>query len=141
MSKPLSILEIAAIRILVPPLAGLLFYGAWAYWVNMDFGSSAAWRAAATQGGYSFAITLILALVVEWLFQQLSSLPKHHWWVILIACLLLYITSWSVNAWSGTPNILLTILPGATVSTIYTVIYVMGLVKINKANKTHSVDQ
>ena len=53
-------------------------------------------------------------------------------WVGLVACLILYSTSWGVNAFTGTPNILLTILPGAVVSTIYTVIYIIALNKVKQ---------
>ena len=131
------ILQSAALRILVPPLAGLLFYGGWAFWVNAEFGQSVAFKAAVTQGGYSFTITLLLALMIEWLFASFKVLPGRQWWVGAIACSLLYLTSWGVNVITGTPNILLTILPGATVSTVYTVIYVLTLKKIeNKDKKT-----
>ena len=125
-----AVLKSAALRLLVPPFIGLLFYGGWAYWVNMEHGSVAAFKAACTQGGYSFAITLVLALLVEWLYKSLQPLPFRSLWVGIIACVLLYSTSWSINALTGTPNILLTILPGAAMSTLYTVIYIMALNKI-----------
>lgn len=127
------ILQNAAVRILVPPLMGLLFYGTWAFWVNSEFGYAAAFRAAATQGAYSFTITLLLALVVEWLFVLFKSMPWRQCWVGIIACLLLYSTSWGVNALTGTPNILWTILPGAAVSTVYTVFYIITLSKLEKS--------
>ncbi|MGH1440166.1 MAG: hypothetical protein ACRBBR_08665 [Cellvibrionaceae bacterium] len=134
------ILQNAAVRILVPPLMGLLFYGSWAFWVNSEFGQTAAFRAAATQGSYSFAITLLLALVVEWLFVLFKLLPWRQFWVGLIACLLLYSTSWGVNALTGTPNILWTILPGAAVSTVYTVLYIITLSKLEKSASTQQAE-
>jgi len=127
------ILQNAAVRILVPPLMGLLFYGTWAFWVNSEFGHAAAFRAAATQGAYSFTITLLLALVVEWLFVLFKSMPWRQCWVGIIACLSLYSTSWGVNALTGTPNILWTILPGAAVSSVYTVFYIITLSKLEKS--------
>lgn len=117
----------AFLRILVPPLSGLLFYGAWAYWVNMDYGQAVGLKAAATQGGYSFIITLVLALFIEWLYRLLKAVPRFQYWVAALACLLLYATSWGLNFLMGTPNIFLTILPGAIISTIYTVFYVASL--------------
>jgi len=130
----LSILENAYIRILVPPISGLLFYGAWAFWVNFDHGQVPAIKAALTQGGYSFTVTLSLALIVEWLFAHCKHWPFHLSFIAIIACSFLYITSWGVNYISGTPNILLTILPGATVSTVYTIVYIIGLNKLDKHN-------
>ena len=126
-----TVFKHAAFRILVPPFMGLLFYGSWAYWVNTDHGTGVAFKAACTQGAYSFIITLVLALVVESLFKLFHSRPLRNIWVGAVACLVLYSTSWGVNALTGTPNILLTILPGAAVSTIYTVIYIMALNKLN----------
>ncbi len=125
-----KVLQNAAIRILVPPIMGLLFYGSWAFWVNSDHGQMTAFRAAFTQGGYSFTITLVLALLIEWLFKLLKPLTFRFFWVGLVSCSLLYVTSWGVNALNGTPNILLTILPGATVSTIYTIGYIATLKKL-----------
>ncbi|MGH1485371.1 MAG: hypothetical protein ACRBCI_04070 [Cellvibrionaceae bacterium] len=125
-----AILKNAAIRILLPPFAGLFFYGSWAFWVNYEHGQMAAFKAACTQGGYSFTITLLLALAIEWLFKVLQSLRFHSLWVAVIACSLLYSSSWGVNALTGTPNIFLTILPGALVSTIYTIIYIVTLNKL-----------
>lgn len=134
------ILQNAAVRILVPPLMGLLFYGSWAFWVNSEFGQAAAFRAAATQGSYSFVITLLLALVIEWLFVLFKLLPWRQFWVGLLACLLLYASSWGVNALTGTPNILWTILPGAAVSTVYTVLYILTLSKLEKSALTQQAD-
>ncbi len=89
-------------------------------------------KAALTQGGYSFTITLSLALMVEWLFVRCKHWPFHLVLIGTIACSFLYLTSWGVNYIAGTPNILLTILPGAAVSTIYTIIYIVGLNKLDK---------
>jgi hypothetical protein len=125
-----SLMNNAVIRMLVPSFAGLVFYGAWAYWINSDHGQLAALKAAGTQGSYSFVITLSLALTIEWLFQLMKPLRYRSWWVGSIACLSLYATSWGVNVLSDTPNILLTILPGAAVSTLYTAMYIMTLSKI-----------
>ncbi len=125
-----KVLQNAAIRILVPPMMGLLFYGSWAFWVNSDHGQMAAFKAACTQGGYSFTITLVLALLIEWLFKILKPVKFRFFWVGIVSCSLLYATSWGVNALTGTPNILLTILPGATVSTVYTIVYIATLKKL-----------
>ncbi|MEO0444119.1 MAG: hypothetical protein AAFZ92_10340 [Pseudomonadota bacterium] len=97
----------------------------------MDHGPMAGFKAACTQGLYSFTITLVLALVVEFLFKAFASLPLGNIWVGLVACSILYSSSWGLNALAGTPNILLTILPGAAASTVYTVMYIITLNKLN----------
>ena len=113
------------LRIIIPPFIGLIFYGGWAYWVNRDYGQMIALKAAITQGGYSFTITLVSTVIVEWLFKVLYWLPYHSFGVGLIACVLLYITSWSINAVAGTPDILLTILPGTTIGTLFIILYII----------------
>lgn len=100
----------------------------------MNHGADMALRAALTQGSYSFVITLILTGLMEWLFSCLSDWPKHRrfYGSTIPVCLLLYFSSYSVNYLAGTPNILLTILPGAILSTLYAFSYIGALAKIEK---------
>ena len=136
MDFKLSIFEHTFVRLLVPPFIGFLFYGGWAFWVNYEAGQTLALKAAFTQGAYSFTITLVLALLIEWLFSRFKKWPFHLFFIGLITCSFLYVTSWSLNYFAGTPNILLTILPGAAVSTVYTIIYILGLSKLAKYKKS-----
>lgn len=121
------------LRMWVPPISGFLFYGTWAMLINspwlMSNGSlESAAKAALTQGSYSFVITLALALMVEWLFVRLHAIPGRAVWVFFIAVALLAVTSSGLNILAGTPNVLLTILPGLLVSAVYTGIYILALV-------------
>jgi hypothetical protein len=118
------------IRLWVPPLAGFLFYGAWAGFINAAHGWENAITAGLTQGSYSFSITLVLAIVVEWLFVRLAGTPLRSFWVFLAGFLLLSSTSVSANLLTGTPEIVWTVLPGLTVSLVYTVIYIIALNKL-----------
>jgi len=136
MDLKLSIFEHTFVRLLAPPFIGFLFYGGWAFWVNYGAGQTLAFKAAFTQGGYSFIITLVLALLIEWLFSRFKKWPFHLFFIGLITCSFLYVTSWSLNYLAGTPNILLTILPGAAVSTVYTIIYILGLNKLARYKKS-----
>ncbi|MFT6791432.1 MAG: hypothetical protein ACJA04_000634 [Cellvibrionaceae bacterium] len=122
------------LRILMPAVAGFLFYGGWAYLVNMEFGSMAGTRAGLTQGSYSFVVTIALSALLEWLYEHLHAKPFGHWWAGAIVCLLLYTTSWGVNKFSGTANIFWTILPGAIISTVYVAFYSAILVKNKPAS-------
>jgi hypothetical protein len=128
--------EFTFVRLLAPPFIGFLFYGGWAFWVNFGAGQTLAVKAAVTQGGYSFTITLFLALLIEWLFLRFKKRSFRLFFISLITCSFLYVTSWSLNYFAGTPNILLTILPGAAVSTVYTVSYILGLNKLAKYKKS-----
>jgi hypothetical protein len=129
--------EHALVRLLMPALIGFIFYGGWAFWANSEYGLTMAFKAAFIQGSYSFTITLVLALKIEWLFLRFKSWPAHLYLIGLISCSFLYLSSWSINYYAGTPNILLTILPGAAVSTVYTIIYIIGLNKLEKIKNNH----
>lgn len=119
------------VRILVPPVAGFLFYGAWALWVNSPYGWEHSVIAGLTQGSYSFTITLVLAIVIELLFVRLTGVPLRSVWVFLIGAVLLVCTSVGINVLTGTPEILWTVLPGLVISLIYTVIYIVALNKLD----------
>lgn len=125
-----SIIRNQHLRVLLPPIAGLLFYGGWAFIINYSHGFEKAINAALTQGGYSFVITLMLALIVEWLFVRLSHFSWRNTMVFIIAMFLLAITSFTLNRLTGTPEILLTILPGLIVSGVYTLLYIFALLKV-----------
>lgn len=118
-------------RVLISALLALLAYGAWAYWVNRDHGETMASRAAMTQGGYSFLLTLCLTLMIEWLFGMTRHWRYQQWLLSIFTCLCLYASSYTVNAWAGTPEIFATILPSALMSTLYTVSYIYSLKKLS----------
>lgn len=117
----------SAVRMAVSALFALLAYGAWAYWVNRGHGHQPAILAALTQGGYSLLLTLILSLVIEYLFRCLRALPLGSYLLGLVTCLVLYTVSWAVNYWAGTPEIVMTLLPGAIIGTVYTWTYIATL--------------
>jgi hypothetical protein len=122
------------LRLWIPPIAGFLFYGAWAFFINFSHEWDSAITAAFTQGGYSFTITFVLALVIEFLFQQLSHTSItalwRNLWVFIAGFSLLLFTSVGINLLTGTPEIVWTVLPGLTVSAVYTVIYILTLNKV-----------
>lgn len=139
------------VRVWVPPIAGFLFYGGWALLANSGLlsellpegtlvnaagnaegGHEAALIAGLTQGSYSFTVTLLLALIVEGLFQRLSGWPLRSVWVFCVAFVVLVSTSAGVNIMVGTPNVALTILPGLVVSSLYTVVYILALRRIHR---------
>ena len=118
------------LRGLLAAAAGFTVYGGWAYYINHSHGSSAALKALFTQGSYSFTLTLIMAFIMEWLFQLSSKPVTRFCLTFFITSLFLYSTSWGINFWAGTPEILLTILPGAIIGTLYTLSYTLTLFKL-----------
>ena len=130
-----SYIQNPRIRMFVPPISGFVFYGAWAMFINASHGSEHAIKAGLTQGGYSFCITLILALLVEGLFVRLANIRFKNLWVFLAAAILLSTTSVGLNWLAGTPEILWTVLPGLIVSLVYTVVYIFTLHALAASNK------
>jgi len=120
------------LRGLLAAAAGFIVYGGWAYYINFSHGSNAALKALFTQGGYSFTLTLITAFIMEWLFQLSNKPVTRFCLTFFITSLMLYSTSWSINAWAGTPEILWTILPGAIIGTLYTLSYTLTLFKLQR---------
>lgn len=121
-------------RSLLSGLAGFVFYGAWAFWVNQQHGIMIAGKAACVQGSYSFALTFFMTSLIEIFFRFFSNLLKSYrlviWATVLLTCCLVFSTSWWVNVLAKTPEILETVILGYVVGGVYTVIYVYSLANV-----------
>ena len=104
-------------------LAGFAVYGAWAYYANSDHGTMVAMRSGLVQGGYSLLLTFVMTLVTEFMFARLGSL----WLTSATVSVILFLSAYTIHMLVGTPEILMTILPGYVIGTIYTIVYVVGL--------------
>ena len=71
--------------------------------------------------------------VTEWLFSKLAEMLMGAVATTGIVCLVLFASSYGINALVGTPEILMTILPGFIFGSIYTSVYVWGLQRGKKA--------
>ena len=116
-------------RCLLSAIAGFFFYGGWAYFVNFDYGLGIASKAFVTQGIISFCITLVLTQFMEYFFNLFSSVSLAFWTTSIITSSLVVLTSSIINVIVGTPEVLITILPGAILSAIYTFSYSRFLYK------------
>jgi len=136
-SRPLSRLRVQdqllhsqQFRTTISALAAFIAYGLWAFYVNMDHGTNVGIKSALTQGSYSCVLTLSMAYITEWIYQLSSQQRFQLQATFIITCLLLYSTSWGINALLGTPEILMTIFPGAVIGTLYTFGYTLTLSKL-----------
>ena len=120
----MDMLSSPLIRSFFSGLAGFAVYGGWAYFVNAEHGQELAMMVGLVQGSYSFALTFVMTLVTEWLFRQCQG---HFVLIMSIVCTALFITPYMIHLAIGTPSILMTILPGFVIGSIYTGIYVLGL--------------
>lgn len=129
-------------RSMFSAVSALLGYGAWAYLVNAMHGPAAAMKAACVQGGYSFAITFVMTLLIEVLYRLVASVFEHGIMTksvtVIVTCAIIFSGSWWVNAMAGTPEIFSTVILGYVIGAIYTTSYVFGLSN-DKARRDETV--
>ena len=118
-------------RSLVSAFAGLIGYGGWAYLVNSMHGPAAAIKAACVQGGYSFALTFVVTLLIELIFRHLVQLMQRpalaQLATFVLVCSILFSSSWWINVIAGTPEIFSTVILGYVIGAVYTASYIRGL--------------
>ncbi len=117
------------LRSLLAGAAGFVGYGGWAFFANLSHGSEIAARAGWVQGTYSLVLTFVMTFVTEWLFARTKELAHGMAVTVLIVCIILFSSAYGIHMVAGTPEILMTILPGFIIGTIYTAVYVWGLQK------------
>jgi len=113
------------VRTLLPALAGFLFYGGWGYFCNMSHGWQMGLQSGLVQGSFSFCVTIVFNLVMEFLYRRLEMRAL----TTVISIVSLVSMSYGVNWLAGTPEILPTIAPGALLGAVYVFNYVKLLEK------------
>lgn len=117
-------------RSLVAALMGFVFYGGWAYFVQMGYGFNIALKAFLTQGFISFGITLLLTHFMEIVFNCFGSKGLAFWFTAMSSSLAVVIISVTIHILAGTPEVLMTILPGSLLSVAYSFSYTKLLARI-----------
>ena len=128
--KLLSLLRSPRVRATGAGLAGFVAYGGWGWWVNLGYGQFVAVKAGLVQGSYSFLLTFFSTLLMEWLYARLKGQPFPVVTTTVLTSVLLFIVAFCIQTAAGTPEVLLTILPGYVVGTVYSGVYVAGLAKL-----------
>lgn len=127
----------STVRSLLAATAGLVGYGLWAFFVNHDHGIDAGLRSGLVQGGYSFALTFCMTWFMERLYEFLRPRAHAVWSTVGITIGLLFATAWTINWVARTPEILMTILPGFVIGSIYTAIYMQALDRLTTESSEH----
>ena len=118
-------------RSLLSGIAGFVAYGGWAFWVNAPHSLEMGVMAGILQGSYSFLLTLGMTLVMEYLMQKLSVVPGRAILTVILASSGTLSVAYGIQWLNGTPEILLTILPGFVIGTVYSAVYVAGLNRVD----------
>lgn len=114
-------------RSLGAALAGFLVYGGWAYYVNMSHGEFIGLRSGLLQGGYSFILTFLTTLLMERLYRSFASHRFPALLTVLVTGVLLFTVPCIIHSIAGTPEILMTVLPGFLIGMVYTTLYTLSL--------------
>jgi len=109
------LLNSAKFRALISALAGFFGYGSWGFWVNMSHGWQTGLKAGLTQGSYSFVITLFYSVLIEWMYAKTGNKIL----TTIFCSLSVVVTSYSIHALVGTPEILATIAPGVVIGSFF----------------------
>jgi hypothetical protein len=111
-------------RSLVLAVLGGLSYGAWAAYANAEHGVDAAVRAGVTQGALSFATTFGITVVgdsaLRWFRRGAAQLAA----VIVTTPAMMGAALTTIHTWSGTPDVVETILPSVIGGTVFATMYV-----------------
>ena len=125
----------AAARVMLVSTGALALYGGWATLVNWPHGADVALRAGATQGAMSFTFTALMSTLMEALFTAC----RPGWRRVAITCglplagtVLLLVAA---HALVGTPELLLTVLPSATIGSVFALVYTRALIIAERAAK------
>ncbi|WP_437757462.1 hypothetical protein [Sorangium sp. So ce1389] len=99
--------------------AAAVAYGSWAVFCNRAHGAAAALKAGLTQGTVSLVLTLVMMLILEWLFR-LGRTPARGFLLASsgTTALVVVITT-TVHTMAGTPRLFSTIAPSCLVGAAF----------------------
>jgi len=83
------------------------------------------------QGSFSFALTMTLTLIIEHLFNRIGSSKGGAMLTLATASLFMLCAAFGLQLIAGAPHILMTILPGWAIGSIYAGTYTFSLYKSN----------
>lgn len=118
------------LRSLGAGLAGFAVYGGWAYYANSSHGEAVAQMAGLLQGSYSLILTFVTTLLMEQLFSWFASFRFRVAATVAVTGVLLFSIPCIIHRLAGTPEILMTVLPGFLIGMVYTTVYVLGLARL-----------
>lgn len=111
------------LRVLISASFAFFGFGAWGYFANLDAGQEIALRSGLVQGGMSFLLTFVGSAIMEFMVKLSENNLTRFLLAVITNLVAVYGFVISGHLLNGTPNILLTILPGLIITCIYCISY------------------
>ncbi len=115
---------------------GFLAYGGWAAYANSAHGSWIALRSGLAQGSMSFIVTLSSVMLMRAIFRIEGPVWLRASAAALGSLLVIYSFIVGVHLVIGTPEILLTMLPGIPITVGFCAVFSIGLARLEGAAPT-----
>ncbi len=112
-------------------IAGLM-WGAWALVANYEAGMKAALMAGATQFTMSFITASGITILVEKLLEKLLGSTLRIPLAMGIPIALIFAAQYGAHSLTGTPNIIITILPALTMGSAWCIVHGIKLLKLEQ---------
>lgn len=124
---------------LLVSIIATLGYGLWAYYANCYSSTVAnpemiAMRAGIIQGSYAGALTLINVFVLETFYKKILAsnlIAKPIFLTVTLATSLQYAIIVPIHIINGTPNIIITLLPGFFIGTLFSTFYTITFARMD----------
>lgn len=125
---------------LVSALAAGVGYGGWAAYANYDHEAHIWMMAGAIQAVYAFGATLSITHMARWTYRKYDCSIRGTIAGFAAGFILMLLIPITIHSLSGTPNIIMTILPGLIWGSIYLLSFLLSLHRaerrIRQANGT-----
>lgn len=117
--------------IFLSAILAAIIYGGWAAYANYSHGFNASVMASAVQAIYAFTSTFIVGRIAEKVYVRFGCGFKGITVGFIIAFLVMLIIPIAVHLLAGTPEIIMTILPGL----IWGALYIIGFLSLIERNR------
>ncbi|MEO0508611.1 MAG: hypothetical protein AAF065_01985 [Verrucomicrobiota bacterium] len=104
---------------LVSSVAAALGYGGWAVFVNYEVSPMSGWRAGCVQGSYAFCSTLFLTIAIRKIYYLGGSGKRGRLIAFAVGIVIIISLPATLNLIAQTPNVIMTILPGILIGSVY----------------------
>ncbi|MGY5451544.1 hypothetical protein ACVFI8_11465 [Agarivorans sp. MS3-6] len=100
-------------------LLAALLYGAWAAFVNSEYGSNIAFKAGIVQGSYAFGSTWLISFIAKSVLQHWGYSQAVRCLAMAVSWLVMLFIPVTLHTWQQTPDLIEAMLPGLAIGSVY----------------------